>query len=86
MDNGRGQILRNLGSLSSMGIALVASILIGLAMGYYLDRWFGTKPILTLVMLCFGIVSGFRNIIILSRRSERNNLQEQKSDIENDSK
>lgn len=47
---------------------MVAATLIGLAMGYYLDKWLGTSPWLTLIFLGFGIVAGFRNIYILTDR------------------
>ena len=47
---------------------MVASTFIGLAMGYYLDRWLDTSPWLTLIFLLLGIISGFRNIYILTER------------------
>lgn len=46
--------------LASLGIAMVAATLMGLFFGLYLDRHFGTAPILTLVFLFFGIAAGFR--------------------------
>ena len=79
------QLFKSLGFLSSAGISLVVAILIGLAMGHYLDLWLDTKPIFTLVMLGFGIVSGFRNIFILTKRElRRQELLEQQSDSEHD--
>ena len=62
---------------------MVAATLIGLAMGYYLDRWLGTSPWLTLIFLLVGIVSGFRNIFILTARElrrQQQNEQEQDED------
>lgn len=50
---------------------MVAATFIGLAMGYYLDKWLGTGPWLTLIFLLLGIVSGFRNIFILTSRELR---------------
>jgi len=50
---------------------MVAATFIGLAMGYYLDKWLGTDPWLTLIFLLLGIVSGFRNIYILTAREVR---------------
>lgn len=47
---------------------MVASTFIGLAMGYYLDRWLDTSPWFTLIFLLLGIISGFRNIYILTDR------------------
>ena len=65
---------------------MVAATFIGLAMGYYLDRWLGTSPWLTLIFLLLGIVSGFRNIFILtSRELRRQDKSEQdKADTESD--
>lgn len=58
---------------------MVAATFIGLAMGYYLDRWLETEPWLTLVFLLLGIVSGFRNIFILTARELRRQQKEELS-------
>ena len=60
-----------LGELSSIGIALVLSTVIGLAGGYYADRWLGTTPWLTLAGLLFGIVAGFVNLFRSIKAAER---------------
>ena len=46
-----------------MGAALV----VGMGIGWYLDRVFGTKPWLIIVFSLFGIAAGFRNLIRLAR-------------------
>ena len=51
-----------LADLSSIGITLVVATVIGLAGGYYADRWLGTTPWLTLIGLVLGIVAGFVNL------------------------
>jgi len=85
MREDKRQLFKSLGFLSSIGISLVAAILIGLAMGYYLDKWLDTRPVLTLVMLGFGIVSGFRNVFILTKRElKRQEQQENQVDDEHD--
>ena len=77
MAEDRRQLYKSLGFLSSVGISLVASILIGLAMGVYLDRWLDTSPLFTLIMLLIGIISGFRNVYILTTRElKRQELEE----------
>lgn len=70
------QLIKSLGFLSSVGISMVTATLIGLAMGYYLDKWLGTSPWLTLIFLLFGIVAGFRNIFILTDRELKRQQQE----------
>ncbi len=61
---------------------MVAATFIGLAMGYYLDKWLGTDPWLTLSFLLLGIVSGFRNIFILTTRELRRQEQSDQAETE----
>ncbi len=61
MPEDRPSVLRELARLSSIGVTMVASTAIGLAIGYGLDRLFGTKPWLTLTFSLFGIAAGFLN-------------------------
>lgn len=76
MTEDKRELYRSLGFMSSAGISMVAAICIGLAMGYYLDKWFDTKPIFTLFMMLMGIVSGFRNVFILTKRELRRQQRE----------
>lgn len=76
MAENKRQLYKSLGFLSSVGISMVASTFIGLAMGYYLDKWLDTSPWMTLIFLGFGIVSGFRNIFILTERELKRQAQE----------
>lgn len=81
MSEDRRQLFRTLGFLSSVGISMVAATFIGLAMGYYLDKWLDTSPWCTLAFLLLGIVSGFRNIFILtSRELKRQREEEEEKD------
>jgi ATP synthase protein I len=46
-----------------VGLALVlTSTVIGLVGGYWLDRWLGTAPWLTMIGLGFGVADGFVNL------------------------
>lgn len=82
MAEDKRQLFKSLGFMSSVGISMVASTFIGLAMGYYLDRWLGTSPWCTLIFLGFGIVSGFRNIYILTERELKRQQDENQKDGE----
>ena len=59
---------------------MVAASFIGLFIGYYLDKWLGTSPWMTLIWLVIGIISGFRNIFILTRRAMRQMEEEEEQD------
>ena len=86
MAEDKRQLFKSLGFLSSVGISLVASILIGLAMGVYLDRWLDTRPLFTLIMLVIGVISGFRNVYILTTRElKRQQLEEEQTESDYDS-
>ncbi len=80
MSDNKNQFYRSLMFASSLGIAMVAAILIGLFIGYQLDKWLDTSPWFTLIFLIFGIVSGFRNIFILSRRAMKDDNDQRNSD------
>lgn len=58
-------------SASSVGLELGLSVIIGLAIGYYLDQQLGTQPWLMLVMLGFGFAAGFRGVLRAVKRAER---------------
>ena len=65
---------------------MVVSTFIGLGMGYYLDKWLGTNPWMTLLFLLIGIISGFRNIFILTSRELRRQkkIEESEADKQSD--
>jgi len=58
--------------VAQVGLTLVVATVIGLGVGYYLDRWLGTKPWLTLVGLGFGIAAGFLNLFRAVKKLEQN--------------
>ncbi len=55
---------------SSIGLNLVLSTFVGLAIGYFLDRYFNTSPWLTVVFLVLGIVAGFRELWRFAKKEE----------------
>ncbi len=71
MPKDKHQLFKSLGFLSSVGISMVASTLIGLAMGWWLDKKLDTNPWFTLIFLGLGIVSAFRNVYILTAQELR---------------
>src|SRR2546421_2409201 len=60
-----------LGEVSSIGVPLGVTTVLGLVAGYYADRWLGTKPWLLLLGLGFGIAAGFVNLFRSVKRAER---------------
>jgi len=50
---------------------MVLSTIIGMAGGYYADRWLGTTPWLMLLGLVLGIVAGFVSMLRSVKAAER---------------
>lgn len=71
MDNENKKLIRNLGFLSAVGMAMAISIALGALIGYYLDEKFGTKPWLFIVFFCFGIAAAFRNLHVMYKKSRK---------------
>ena len=65
------ELLRQFGTLGSVGLHLVLGTFVGLAIGYFLDRYFHTKPWLTLIFLAFGVAAGFTNLFRVMRRPRK---------------
>ncbi|MDY6792192.1 MAG: AtpZ/AtpI family protein [Thermodesulfobacteriota bacterium] len=64
--------IRELAYYSSLGFSISLSIVIGLAVGVYLDRYvFHTTPWLTLIGLGLGIAAGYRNIGLAIKKSRK---------------
>ncbi|MCK4487100.1 MAG: AtpZ/AtpI family protein [Desulfobacterales bacterium] len=62
---------RELWYYSSLSFSIALAIVIGLAIGYWLDTRYDTSPLLTLVFLGLGIIAGFRNIYLAMKKSQR---------------
>lgn len=74
-------LLDLMGDVGTIGTHLVASTFVGLAIGYYLDKWLDTKPVMLLIFLFVGIAAGFKNVYEQARRLQ-NRVDENESDDE----
>jgi ATP synthase protein I len=60
-----------------MGVAfriateLVAGVFVGGFIGYFLDQWLGTAPILLIVFLLLGIAAGLLNSVRAAQRMQK---------------
>ncbi len=73
MSDSRKELMKLLGDFSTIGIALAASVFIGVGIGYFLDHKVfkgKTAPWLTLIFLGFGIAAGFKNLYMLTKRKD----------------
>ena len=58
-------------SASAVGMEVGLSVVIGILIGMWLDRTFGTSPWLLIVWLIFGVAAGFTSAIRAMRRVDR---------------
>jgi F0F1-type ATP synthase assembly protein I len=56
-------------SPSSVGIELALSVLLGFAIGWWIDGRLGTFPLFLLVFLGLGTAAGFRGVIRAARKA-----------------
>ncbi len=54
---------RKWAAMSSLGLMLPSSIIVGLIFGYFLDKLLGTRPWMLLLFLILGAISGFYSLI-----------------------
>jgi ATP synthase protein I len=63
--------IKELAYFSTIGLSVALAIFIGLAIGVWLDKRFGTSPWLTIIFLLLGIAAGYRNIGLAIKKSSR---------------
>ena len=58
----KGDGRSGLGIAMRLGVELVSALVIGVALGYFLDVWLGTKPWLMLLGFVLGAAAGFMGV------------------------
>ena len=53
----------NLGQAFKMSTELVSAVLVGTIIGFILDNWFDTKPLLMIVFFFIGSAAGILNVV-----------------------
>lgn len=56
-------------SNASIGIEMGAALVVGMGIGWFLDRTFKTEPWCLAIFTALGIVAGFRNMIVAARKA-----------------
>ena len=60
-----------LGIAFKMSTEMVAAVVVGTIIGFILDNWFGTKPLLIIVFFILGSVAGILNVIKAAKRMQK---------------
>lgn len=70
---------------SAIGMEMGLAVVIGYVAGWWLDKTFGTKPYLTMVMLLFGIGAAFMAIYRAAKMYQKmdREMDQKKEDQDN---
>jgi ATP synthase protein I len=58
------------GNAFKLGTELVAAVVVGTIIGFILDNWFDTKPVLIIILFLFGSAAGIVNVIKAAKRMQ----------------
>ena len=66
-----GSNAASLGKALKISTELVASVFVGSIMGFLLDSWFGTKPLLTICFFFMGVAAGILNVFRTAKKMQK---------------
>jgi len=70
--NKKGSNAASLGNALKISTELVAAVVVGSTIGFLLDNWFDTKPILTICFFFMGVAAGILNVFKSAKRMQKN--------------
>jgi len=70
-DKNRGSNVTSVGKALKISTELVASVVVGSAIGFLLDNWFDTKPLLTICFFTMGVAAGILNVFRSAKRMQK---------------
>jgi F0F1-type ATP synthase assembly protein I len=79
----QSDVWRQVAIASGLGFVLFASIGGGYLLGWLLDRWLGTAPILGLIVAGIGMAGGLIEILQIMKRVEKSGRGEANGSSEN---
>ena len=69
-ENG-GSNAASLGKALKISTELVASVVVGTTIGFLLDNWFDTKPLLVICFFFMGVAAGILNVFKSAKRMHK---------------
>ena len=71
--NTKGSNVSSFGKALKISTELVAAVVVGSIMGFLLDGWFDTKPVLTICFFLMGVAAGMLNVFRSAKKMHNNN-------------
>jgi ATP synthase protein I len=69
--NKEGSNTASLGKALKISTELVASVVVGSTIGFLLDNWFDTKPLLTICFFIMGVAAGILNVFRSAKKMQK---------------
>ena len=66
-----GSNAASLGKALKISTELVAAVVVGSTIGFILDNWFGTKPLLTICFFFMGVAAGILNVFKSAKKMNK---------------
>ena len=73
--NNRGTNAASLGKALKISTELVAAVVVGSIIGFLLDGWFDTKPLLTICFFIMGVSAGILNVFRSAKKMHNNKFR-----------
>jgi len=69
-NNDQGSNAASLGKALKISTELVAAVVVGSIIGFLLDDWFDTKPLLTICFFFMGVAAGILNVFRSAKKMQ----------------
>ena len=69
--NTKGSNVSSFGKALKISTELVAAVVVGSIMGFLLDGWFDTKPLLTICFFIMGVAAGILNVFKSAKKMQK---------------
>ena len=61
----------SIGKALKISTELVAAVVVGSTLGFLLDKWFDTKPLLTICFFLLGVAAGMLNVFRAAKKMHK---------------
>ena len=70
-EKNNGSNAASLGKALKISTELVAAVVVGSTIGFLLDSWFGTKPLLIICFFFMGVAAGILNVFKSAKKMHK---------------
>ena len=70
-EKNKGSNTNSLGKALKISTELIAAVVVGSTIGFLLDNWFDTKPLLTICFFIMGVAAGILNVFRSAKKLQK---------------